>query len=518
LTPALVTGCIPYPRAVKPPSRPPFRNAKLVESFRGEVRARMPLHPMELALVIVACVHLCFLPWAFGARAPWAQIISAGLGLGALVVAVWPRRYSGELAPQGAFILHPWSRLLKFPPFWLGLLFLGYITCQALNPAYIRATAGPYWWLAPIEHIKWLPSGVSAPFERMNAWRMLTICGGAWALACALAAGLTRRISVQAILTTVVANGTILALLGILQKVTSAQGIFWLIKDGVPGYFTATFYYKNHAGAYFNLILVVAVALMAWYYLRALRRMERSSPAPVYAFMTVILAAIVFLSNSRTAMALLIGYGVAVAGILLVWRLRNNPGTSHPAVTGLVTTGALSVVIAAAWFLDLDKSIDQIKYLTSDKGQKYHWEPRVQARQATWDLFEAKPTTGWGAGSFRHVFPITQRNYDEIYWAPRRKGITYAWDHAHNDYYQILAESGVLGALPLLAILCWSLLKSIRLGMLLQPPHLLLLLGLFLPLAHAWLDFPFYNCAILVTFCCIWTLLIRWAELELDRT
>lgn len=501
------------PRAVKQPSRPPFRNAKLVESFRGEMRAPLPLHPMEKALVFVACLHLCFLPWAFGARDPWAQLTSAGLGLVSFVLAMLPRRYSGDLAPQGAFVLHPWSRALKFPIFWLGLLFLGYIACQAINPAYIRATAGVYWWLAPVNHIEWLPSGVEAPFERMNAWRMLAICSGSWTLSCALFVGLTRRISVNAILATFVINGGVLALLGILQKVTGAKGVFWVVTSA-PNYFTSTFYYKNHAGAYFNLVLISAVSFMVWHYFRALRRMERSSPAPVYAFVVILLAAVVFLSNSRTAMMLLTGYTVAAAGLLVVLRARAKHEATHPAAAGLFAVCAVMVMIAAAWFLNLDKSVEQIRYVISAEGQKNHLESRILAREATLDLFEARPINGWGAGSFRHIFPITQRNYPEIYNVVRHGNQMMVWDHAHNDYAQALAEVGVAGCLILASMLTWLFVKALRLGALVNLPHLLLLIGFCLPLSHAWLDFPLYNCAILTTFCATAILLIRWMEVE----
>ena len=497
----------------QPPSRPPFKNAKIVESFRGEVRAPMPLHPMELALVIVACGHLCFLPWAFGARGPAAQITSAVLGLISFSLAMLPRRYSGELAPQGAFVLHPWSRVLKFPVFWLGLLFLGYITCQALNPAYRWIMTGPYWWLAPVEHIKWLPSGVEAPFERMNAWRMLAICGGAWGLGCALFVGLTRRISVQAILTAVVINGGLLALLGILQKVTYAKGIFWAVKS-VPHYFASTFYYKNHAGAYFNLMLAVGITLMIWHYIRALRRMERSSPAPVYAFVTVLLAAMTFLSNSRIAMILLIGYAVTSAGILIIWRTKNREEITNPATAGLMALCSVGVIVTAAWFLNLDKSVEQIKYVISEEGQKGHANSRVLARQATVDLFQANPVTGWGAGSFRHTFPITQKNYDPIYRASWSRDLALFWDHAHNDYIQALAEVGLLGGAIIASMLIWLFYRATRMCVIFNPSYLVLFIGLLVPMAHAWLDFPLYNCAILTTFCALSILLIRWMELE----
>ncbi len=495
----------------------PLKNAKVVESFRGEAKASVPLHELELALVVIACFHLCFLPWALGARDAWAQITSAVLGTLALVVACWPRHYRGELAPQGSFILHPWSRLLKFPVFWLGLLLLGYVACQALNPAYRRVEAFPYWWLVPIDHITWLPSGVDAPFEKMNAWRMLCIWGGAWTLACALWIGLTRRSGLHTILTVLVVNGTVLALIGILQKVTDADKVLWFIKP-TASYFVATFFYKNHAGAYFNIILGMALALALWHHFKAMRHLERSSPAPVYVFSAIIVASLVFLGGSRAAMILAAGLIFSVIVISVFWRLRAKNQFSPSALQSTLSGfGVIFLITSVFWFLNLDKSIEQIRFLTTDLGQKYHIEPRTLARNATLDLFHEKPLWGWGGGSFRHAFPQVQQNHPDIFKLPSSEGMM-LWSNAHNDYIQLLAEIGLFGFGIITLLLLWFLVSAIRLKIWHQPHYLALVIGLGLPLAHAWMDFPLYNCAILTSICASSILLVRWAELELNRS
>ncbi len=493
------------------PVRPPSPKANLVTAFRGEVRARVPLHPLETALVVVVCLQLCFLAWAMGGRAPWSQIVSLGLSVAAFGLALWPRRYTGELAPDGDFTLHTWPRLLRFPLFWLGLGFLGYVLLGALNPAWVRMSTEIVWYIRGQEHISWLPTSVKAPFALMNAWRMLVLYSACWLLVCALWTAITRRVSAQAILTALVANGVVLSLLAITQKMAGAKMMLWFIK--VPAaYFHGTFVYKNHAGAYFNLVLVVALALAIWHHVRSLRRLERGSPSPVFAFGVVVVGACVFMSGSRTAMLLLAGYLVISLVAYLIWRSRNRGAASNPAVSGLVAVLTVGLVAGMAYFLNLDNSIDQIKKLTTERGHKAAVESRVQARTATYELFKDQPLTGWGAGSFRHAFPIHQQNYPDIFRANNRK--VFFWDHAHNDYVQALAELGIIGVLfPVLALL-WLLIKLCRLGALAQPSFLLLTLGLGLTLAHAWVDFPLYNAAILTTFCAVWILAARWAELE----
>lgn len=486
--------------------------ANLVHSFRGEQRAAPPLHPRETLLVTIAILHLVFISWTMGGRDAWAQVVSLCAGALALFVAMLPRRYTGELAPGGEFTLLAFPRLLHFPVFWLGLVFFAFVACQALNAEWFRATAGLYWWLAAKPHIEWLPSGVEAPFARMNAWRMMCFWGGAWLLACALWAGLTRRSAVHTLLVALVINGSLLALLGILQKVTNAPGPLWFVK-GAPTYFIATFFYKNHAGAYFNLIVVVAFALMLWHYVRALRRLDRSSPAPVFAFSVILLSSMVFLTNSRASMLLLAAYAMICLFVFFHWRSQSRDNASNPMVTGVLVVGSIALIVGATWFLNLDKSIDQIRRL-ADVDRQGSIESRIAARQATMDLYRMDPVTGWGAGSFRHAFPLAQQNYPDITKAGQ---LRLFWDHAHNDYVQALAELGWLGfSLPLLmfATMVWRIVRG---GAFANPAFLLGFMGLGLTLAHAWMDFPLYNCAIFTTYVTVWVLLARWIELENTR-
>ena len=63
--------------------------------------------------------------------------------------------------------------------------FFAYVIAQALNPAWRRTSTPQVTYPVKQDPLAWLPSGVDAPFERMNAWRMLCIWNGAWTLACA---------------------------------------------------------------------------------------------------------------------------------------------------------------------------------------------------------------------------------------------------------------------------------------------------------------------------------------------
>jgi O-antigen ligase len=494
------------------PQRPPASKANSVQAFRGENRASVALHPSEYLLVVVVSLHLCLLPWLMGARAPWAQVVSLVFALVGFFIALWPRHYTGELAPAGDFTLHPWSRLPKFPIFWLGLLFLGYVLCQALNPSWVRTSTGTVWYLERIKHIEWLPSGVSASFAKMNAWRMLTIWSGVWLVVCALWMGLTRRVALQTILTALVVNGVVLGLIGILQKMTNATDMLWFIK--VPAaYFHATFVYKNHAGAYFNIIVTISGGLLVWHHLRGLRKLDRSSPSPVFAFGVILLGATIFMSGSRTAMLLYSGYIVGSFLIYIFWRSRTKTGPANPLVSAFIGFSCCAFIAAAVYFLDLGRSIDQIKNAFTE-GRSLAIDARIDVRDATYELFLDEPVTGWGAGSFRHTFPIHQYKYPDVF---RFRDRIMVWDHAHNDFVQFLAEVGLIGVLfPVLGF-GWALVRFGKLGAFANPAFMIFLLGFSLTLAHGWMDFPLYNCAIITTLSACFIMTLRWSEMECSR-
>ncbi len=72
---------------------------------------------------------------------------------------------------------------------------------------------------------------------------------------------------------------------------------------------------------------------------------------------------------------------------------------------------------------------------------------RISIYETVWEAFKEKPLTGWGYRNF-------EKNSFEI---KRRHGIDYAdfGGHAHNNYLEILAGSGIFAFLSLLAFLTY---------------------------------------------------------------
>ena len=126
----------------------------------------------------------------------------------------------------------------------------------------------------------------------------------------------------------------------------------------------------------------------------------------------------------------------------------------------------------------------------------------------------ARPVTGWGAGCFRHLFPLFQQNYPQIDQPNWDANLSFRFEHAHNDYLEFLSELGFLGCAPLILLLGFFARKILRSKPWQNPPLLFLALGLLVLLAHCWIDFHLQCPAILLAACALAAILGRWTELE----
>src|SRR5690606_22602817 len=86
----------------------------------------------------------------------------------------------------------------RFPLFWIGLLFLGYITIQSLNYSweYVWTANQKGFYMQQLpeeEYISWLPSGMNTPFKMTNGWQALLMWAVPWLAACAMWCGFKRR-------------------------------------------------------------------------------------------------------------------------------------------------------------------------------------------------------------------------------------------------------------------------------------------------------------------------------------
>lgn len=152
------------------------------------------------------------------------------------------------------------------------------------------------------------------------------------------------------------------------------------------------------------------------------------------------------LSHSRMgnlAFALALGLGAVVA--LLAWRPLPR---AMPWVFASVLL--VDLLLLGSWF-GIERVAQRIGETTLAAAPGHDSDAeRVVVSAATLDLWRAHPWLGVGPGGFRTAFP-----------AYKPASVSLFYDHAHNDWAQSLAERGLLGALPLAALLALAVAAGI---------------------------------------------------------
>lgn len=242
-----------------------------------------------------------------------------------------------------------------------------------------------------------------------------------------------------------IAGGSI-ALLGLLQKASGADTLFWGEAPAAPiKTFFASYFYHANAGAFLNLALPPAVGLA----IRALGRSDSPigrAVSPACGF-CMILA--VFANTSRVAQVL--GAALMIA-LMMLWHRGRTPATGRGEITA-VLSGAIVLIVAAfavAQASHLDDSLVRWSGLRATLPSDARWT----ASQAAW---RGSPEAGWfgfGPGTFRVVFP-----YFGGYVGNRLDG---EWRFLHEDYLQTLLEWGRVGAALWSAFLFGGIALAIR--------------------------------------------------------
>lgn len=477
---------------------------------RASALKSAPIHPAETALTAVLAAWLIFLPWAFGTRDGWAQGTSLGLAALAFLLAVFPRRI-----PETLEVARPLRLLVRLPLFWLGLAVLGYVAVQAANPAWSFVRNETSWWLEPRDHFAWLPHGIDAPFERMNQWRVLLIWAAPVLAVTAAWLGLTRRRTVQFLAVLLVLNTTAVALLGMLQRFTGTNKIYWHFS--VPGEAFGSFFYRNHGAQFLLLGLGLALGLGIRHYLHGEARGARSTPAPVFGFLAVVIAAGLVVSTSRLGAV----FGAALV-VVLLGVFAGQLSRTGLARRTLPLLAAIVVVGFGGWFLaqvDLSRFFQRFQDLAKGEGEA-SLHIRVSGAELARDMWTAQPWFGHGAAAYLHVEPHFTPGIPVL----PRETMFYGNGHhhvqhfrtrdAHNDHLQLLAEMGLVGAALVYALLAAGLAALTAPARRGHPVVYATLVTVLTLVTLATLDFPFVNPAILGTFALLFPLACRWADLE----
>ncbi len=442
----------------------------------------------------------------------WSQLTSLGCAIAGFILALWPRRTSEDFGGEPGQVFWPATSLLRLPVFWAGLALLGYIILQGLNPAWHFVSDADSWWLEPLDPVTWLPTSVEAPFARSNPWRTMIVFGSLFLLVNSVWVGFTRRKSYYAFFVLLAVNAGLLALFGLVQRLSDTPRIFWSYVPSNAG-FVASFIYPNHAGPYLYLLVSLAVGLALWHAQRVRKQIGSFWPVAGFVLISAGCSLLVIISNSRMSILLLLAFMLGLSGCLVLRLLqRSGPARSRPEIfpLGLALAAMLCLGIVT---LNTDRIRNHFAPIISNPTSAIL--DRTLPRQAAENMLHDYWLFGWGAGCFQYGFPKYTEKFPEIHYfsyGPRR-----LWEHAHNDLVEFPVELGVVGMLPLAGILGCAAWQLYRRRFWRNVVSLSLGVGCALILVHAWVDFVFQNPAILLSWSVLLVGALRWLELDQPR-
>ena len=457
-----------------------------------------PLRPLEWVVLFHLGAMFAFATWAFGGGAEWVRTTLAWGGSISVLVLLTYLRHAENRKTDGRRVL-----------LWLGpLVALDALTLIAcLSPSFRPVSMGIDVLLVPVELPSWRPSSARPATAVYELWLFNALYLSAFNLVLII----RQRRTLRAFLIFMGANALALAVFGTVQKLIGSPGLFFGLVESPQPFFFSSFIYHNHWGS-FVILLTAACLGLVWHFAR--RHESRDflhSPAATWLVVVLALAATAPLSGSRACslliLVLLSGAAVHVL-IRILARRRHYKENLWLPLTGL----AFAVVLAAAaiWFvaqdsigLRLAKSREQIGTMRA--------EGTIGARailyRDTWAMARDRLWFGWGTGSYPHVFQL----YTTIRPNSDRLPIYYA--DAHSDWLQSFAEHGLVGTL--LTGLCALMpLAGLRRRHFSSPTAAYLLAGCALVLLYAWVEFPFGNAAVVLTWWLAYFCAVRYARLE----
>src|SRR5713226_9756665 len=215
----------------------------------------------------------------------------------------------------------------------------------------------------------------------------------------------------------VMSFGFLVAIFGILQHLTFNGKLYWFREMRFGGVPFGPYVNRNHFAGFAELVIPTALVPLV---LGKVRR-ERRFAVAVFALLPIVA---LFLAASRGG---IVSFAAELGVLALLLALR-RAGGRHVLAGGVVLLLAFMLV---SW-LGVRQILERFSSLQSLEatGGKC-----ASMRHDSWRIFRDHPWTGTGLGTLPIVFPAYESLYDAKFV-----------NHAHNDYLEMLADTGLIGA------------------------------------------------------------------------
>jgi len=227
--------------------------------------------------------------------------------------------------------------------------------------------------------------------------------------------------------------GAAVAALAILQGIAPNGKLLWIWTSAQGGWIYGSYVNHNHYAGLMELLAPFPIVLVVSRFTDGNRRL-------IVAGIAALMAGSIFLSGSRGGM---LGFCVEMI-VLAVLLLRSRHGHWKNA---LMLGAVLLVVTGFLVWLGGNDLTQRLVSIHAEARQEITGGMRMAIDRDGLHMFLKRPILGWGLGTFPVVYPQFRSFYT-----------TFFVNQAHNDYLQLLVETGVAGFL----IALWFLALIVR--------------------------------------------------------
>lgn len=237
--------------------------------------------------------------------------------------------------------------------------------------------------------------------------------------------------------------GFLLAGFAIVQDMTSKGTIYWVIRPQRMTYGYGPYLNHSHWAGLMEMLTPLPLALI-------LRRRTTVPQKMLLGLALLLMGSTIFLSGSRGGMVTF-AVQVALGAALLLLRGQKSERLRDLAILAVI--GVVFMVWVAG--SRVSNRFEEAYRQGGVMGGALDVRFRLAIHKDTFSMFKARPVAGWGLDCFTTVFPQFQTFYtDKIVNA------------AHNDYLQLLAETGIIG----FGLMAWFLAAMFRSALRRQGP------------------------------------------------
>jgi O-antigen ligase len=223
------------------------------------------------------------------------------------------------------------------------------------------------------------------------------------------------------------AFGFLLAVFAVLQDFTSAGKLYWVHTPRFGGVIYGPYVDHSHYAGLMEMLIPLPVLL-------CLSRGLSGGQKALLSFMAAFMTASLVMSRSAGGVISFVCAWLIMGPFLF----RSERGRR----AAMALVGGAAVTVLFVMWIDGGAIVERLAALQdpvrSEAFQPGQKTSRLAIAGDALHVAGARPISGWGLGAFQVVYPQFQSFYSRVYV-----------DHAHDDYLELIAETGLIGAVCL---------------------------------------------------------------------